>query len=74
MSYFTYGMTYFVGFARQLKEDTDGGIDLMDSEKVRNIARFQHKCYLPGGNTVSFPMGKARIITGWGSPVIWHVT
>ena len=60
MSYFTYGMTYFVGFARQLKEDTDGGIDLMDSEKVRNIARFQHKCYLPGGNTVSFSDGQSE--------------
>ena len=60
MSYFTYGMTYFVGFERQLKEDTDGGIDLMDSEKVRNIARFQHKCYLPGGNTVSFSDGQSE--------------
>ncbi len=58
MSYFTYGMTYYVGFARQLKEYTDGKIDLMNSEKVRNIARFQHKCYLPGGNTVSFSDGE----------------
>ena len=58
MSYFTYGMSYYVGFARQLKEYTDGKIDLMDSEKVRNIARFQHKCYLPGGATVSFSDGE----------------
>ena len=58
MSYFTYGMSYYVGFARQLKEYTDGKIDLMDSEKVRNICRFQHKCYLPGGNTVSFSDGE----------------
>ena len=57
MSYFTYGMTYYVGFARQLKEHTNGKIDIMDSDKVRNIARFQHKCYLPGGNTVSFSDG-----------------
>jgi len=32
----------------------------MDSEKVRNIARFQHKCYLPGGNTVSFSDGQSE--------------
>ena len=51
-------MSYYVGFARQLKEYTDGKIDLMNSEKVRNIARFQHKCYLPGGNTVSFSDGE----------------
>ena len=58
MSYFTYGMSYYTGFARQLKEFTNGEIDLMDSEKVQNIARFQHKCYLPGGNTVSFSDGE----------------
>lgn len=58
MSYFTYGMTFYVGFARQLKEYTEGRIDLMDSEKVRNIARFQNKCYLPGGTTVSFSDGE----------------
>ena len=58
MSYFTYGMLFYTGFARQLKEHTNGKIDLMDSEKVRNIARFQHKCYLPGGNTVSFSDGE----------------
>ena len=58
MSYFTYGMLFFTGFARQLKEHSNGKIDLMDSEKVRNIARFQHKCYLPGGNTVSFSDGE----------------
>lgn len=60
MSYFTYGMTFYVGFARQLYEHTNGAVDLMDSEKVRNIARFQHKCYLPGGNTVSFSDGERR--------------
>lgn len=58
MSYFTYGMLFYTGFARQLKEHTNGKVDIMDSEKVRNIARFQHKCYLPGGNTVSFSDGE----------------
>ena len=60
MSYFTYGMTFYVGFARQLYEHTHGAINLMDSEKVHKIARFQHKCYLPGGNTVSFSDGERR--------------
>lgn len=60
MSYYTYGMTFYVGFARQLYEHTNGAINLMDNEKVRRIARFQHKCYLPGGNTVSFSDGERR--------------
>lgn len=58
MSYFTYGMVFYTGFARQLCEHTNGAVNLMDSEKVRQIARFQHKCYLPGGNTVSFSDGE----------------
>ncbi|MBQ7839202.1 MAG: hypothetical protein IJ390_01745 [Lachnospiraceae bacterium] len=57
MSYFTYGMTFYTGFARQLYEHTNGKIALMDSKKVRAIARFQQKCYLPGKNTVSFSDG-----------------
>lgn len=60
MSYFTYGMTFYVGFARQLYEHTGGAVNLMDNEKVRRIARFQHKCYLPGANTVSFSDGERR--------------
>ena len=58
LCYFTYGMAYYAGFAKQLYDYTDGVIDLMDSEKVRNIARFQQKCYLPGGKTVSFGDGR----------------
>lgn len=60
MSYFTYGMLFYTGFSRQLKEFTNGEIDLLNSEKVKNIARFQHKCYFPGGNTVSFSDGERR--------------
>ncbi len=57
LSYFTYGMVFFTGFARQLYDHTGGRVDLMDSDKVRAVARFQQKCYLPGGNTVSFSDG-----------------
>lgn len=54
LGYYTYGMTYFVGFARHLYEHTNGTVNLLDHEKVRRIARFQQKCYLPGGCVVSF--------------------
>lgn len=60
MSYYTYGMVFYTGFARQLKEATGGKVDLLDSEKVRNIARFQNICYLPNGNTVSFSDGERK--------------
>lgn len=54
LGYFTYGMTYFVGFARQLYEHTNGEVNLLNSKKVKKIACFQQKCFLPGGCTVSF--------------------
>lgn len=60
MSYFTYGMVFYTGFARQLYEHTGGRIDLMASGKVQRIARFQQICYLPGKTTVSFSDGDRR--------------
>lgn len=60
LSYFTYGMTYFTGFAEQLKEFSHGEIDLMDNPKVERIARFQQLCYLSGGCTISFSDGDRR--------------
>lgn len=57
MGYFTYGMVYYTGFARQLYEQTQGTVNLMDSEKFCKIARFQQIGYLPGGATVSFSDG-----------------
>lgn len=57
LSYFTYGMIYYAGFARQLYDYTNGQINLMAGEKIENIARFQHKCYFEGGKTVSFSDG-----------------
>lgn len=59
MSYFTYGMVFYTGFARQLYEHTGGKIDLMDSEKIWKIAKFQQICYLPGKRTVSFSDGES---------------
>ncbi len=59
LGYFTYGMTYFAGFAGQLYEFTEGRRDLFRSEKLARIAAFQAKCYFPSGRTVSFADGSA---------------
>lgn len=60
LGYFTYGMTYFVGFAQQLYEFTAGKHDLFRNGKLARIAAFQAKCYFPGGRTVSFADGSAE--------------
>lgn len=60
LGYFTYGMAYYTGFARLLAEHSSGSVDLMDSEKVRRVARFQQSCYFPGGKTVSFADGSTE--------------
>ena len=60
MSYFTYGMEYFFGFARQLYEYTDGEKNLYTDKRLENIVLFQQNCFLPGGNTISFSDGLAN--------------
>lgn len=57
LGYFTYGMTYFTGFAQQLYEFMGGGQDLFRIEKLAEIAAFQAKCYFQSGRTVSFADG-----------------
>lgn len=57
LSYFTYGMTYFTGFAEQLLKFTKGKIDLFANPKVEKIAGFQQKCYFGNGKTLSFSDG-----------------
>ena len=57
LGYFTYGMTYFAGFAQQLYEFTEGKRDLFRNEKLARIAAFQAKCYFQSGKTVSFADG-----------------
>lgn len=54
LSYFTYGVSFYVAFADLLKRRTVGGVDLLKSERFEKIATFQHKCYFPEGWTVSF--------------------
>lgn len=58
IGYFTYGMTYFAGFAEQLLRYSKGAINLFDDEKVRRIACFQQKMYFQSGKTVSFSDGE----------------
>jgi hypothetical protein len=60
MSYFTYGMEYFFGFARQLYEYTDGEKNLYADKRLENIVLFQQNCFLPGGNTISFSDGSTN--------------
>ena len=57
IGYFTYGMTYFAGFAELLLRYSKGTINLFDNEKVRKIAEFQQKMYFSCGQTVSFSDG-----------------
>ena len=42
LGYFTYGMTYYTGFADMLYRYTDGAIDLMEDEKCRRIATVSY--------------------------------
>lgn len=60
LSYFTYGMTYFTGFAEQLLEFTKGKEDLFANPKVEKIAGFQQKCYFGNGRTLSFSDGNSK--------------
>ena len=60
LGYFTYGMTYYTGFADKLYRYTDGGTDLMEGAVCRQIACFQQKCYFPSGRTLSFSDGDSR--------------
>ena len=58
IGYFTYGMTYFTGFAEQLLRYSNGKINLFNNDKIRRIAEFQQKMYFGCGQTVSFSDGE----------------
>ncbi len=69
-SYFTYGMSYFVNFAQELFEYSNGRIDLLcgdwehfragEWDKRGRIAAFQSKCFFRDGRTVNFSDGSSR--------------
>lgn len=58
IGYFTYGMTYFIGFAEQLLRYSNGTLNFFEKEKVKKIALFQQKMYFSSGKTVSFSDGE----------------
>ena len=52
--YWGYGFGFFVYAADLIKLRTGGSVDLLQNEKVKNIAEFQHKCFLSGDQVVNF--------------------
>lgn len=70
LSYFTYGMTYFVNFAQELYAYTKGTKDLLcgawgtfkeeNQDKRERMASFQSKCYFRDGRTISFSDGSSH--------------
>lgn len=60
LGYYSYGMSYFAGFAQLAFEESNGDIQLMKGEKCENIATFQQKCYFGDGVSVSFSDGSSR--------------
>lgn len=69
LSYFTYGMTYFVNFALELYDYTKGKSDLLrgdwagfprgGKDKRARMAAFQSKCFFQDGRTLSFSDGSS---------------
>jgi hypothetical protein len=60
LNYWTYGVSFYVAYADLLHRRTAGAIDLLAGERFAAIAEFQHKCYFPGGRTLSFADGQAH--------------
>lgn len=57
ISYWHYGFGNYLWFADLLKQFTDGRIDLMKKDKVRQIAGYAQRSFLKGNATVSFADG-----------------
>lgn len=70
VTYYTYGMTYFVNFALELYEHTGGKTDLLrggwgdfaagEDDLRSRVARFLPKCFFPDGRSVSFSDSTSR--------------
>jgi hypothetical protein len=54
LSYWTYGMSFYVSFTDLLFHRTGGKIDLLKIPGTAAIARFQQYCYFPGGAFLMF--------------------
>ena len=70
LGYYAYGMGYFVNFALQAYEYTDGKVDLLrgdwgdfhagEEDKRCRMATWWSKCYFASGRSVSFSDGNSR--------------
>ena len=70
LSYYAYGMGYFVNFANQIYEYTKGATDLLkgrwgafaagEVDKRDRMAVWWSKCYFSSGRSVSFSDGSSR--------------
>ncbi|AET60610.1 hypothetical protein HPL003_19350 [Paenibacillus terrae HPL-003] len=49
VGYWVYGFGYFIHFADMLREFTGGAVDILTSEKVRQIAAFAERVHLSEG-------------------------
>ena len=54
LSYWTYGLGFYVCFADLLFHRTAGALDLLRETGFDAIARFQQHCYFPGGAALCF--------------------
>jgi hypothetical protein len=54
LSYWTYGMSFYVSFTDLLFHRTGGQLDLLRTPETAAIARFQQYCYFPGGACLKF--------------------
>ena len=61
ISYWKYGFSYFVFFCELLRERTNGEIDLMQDEKVHQIALFLQRCRLGENEILNFGDSEQRL-------------
>jgi hypothetical protein len=54
LSYWTYGMSFYISFADLLFHRTGGAVNLVNEAGFDLIARFQQRCYFPPGATLTF--------------------
>ncbi|MBC7960173.1 MAG: heparinase II/III family protein [Vallitaleaceae bacterium] len=54
LGYWYYGFGFYTYFAELLSQRTNGRIQLLNNEKIKQIAMFQQKCYLSNNKIISF--------------------
>lgn len=54
LSYYTYGMSFFVAYADLVYKYFAGRVNLFNNDKLKNIALFQQKCFLSENISLSF--------------------